>query len=52
MLSGVREENMKNLIAIDDLETTVAPAGVGGPVIIEIIFVVIFLSESLTANNP
>ena len=34
---------MENFIEIDDLETTVAPAGVGGPVIIEIIFVIIFI---------
>jgi hypothetical protein len=38
---------MENLMEIDDLETTVAPAGVGGPVIIEIIFVIVFLSEKM-----
>jgi len=38
---------MKNHIEIDDLETTVAPAGVGGPVIIEIIFVIVFLSNEM-----
>lgn len=38
---------MENLMEIDDLETTVAPAGVGGPVIIEIIFVIVFLGERM-----
>jgi hypothetical protein len=41
-----REVIMRNFIEIDDLETSIAPAGVGGPVIIEIIFVVIFLSNN------
>lgn len=37
---------MKNLIEIDDLEMDVAPAGVGGPVVIEIVFVIVFLGRS------
>jgi hypothetical protein len=41
-----KEFTMNKLIDIEDLQTDVAPAGVGGPVIVEIIFVVIFLSKS------
>ena len=42
---------MKNLIDIEDLETSVAPAGVGGPVIVEIIFIAIFLSSSTVSGD-
>jgi hypothetical protein len=41
-----KDFTMNNLIDIEDLQTDIAPAGVGGPVIIEIVFVVIFLSKS------